>query len=215
VKKRAFLNSLCATALAISGLVLGAAPASAGLAALRLTGAASASTGPAAPLDLIQQACTIRAFDGHYLSAIGGGGRTTDVIETNRTVASTWETFSLDFTLDVLDRAAIRTSNGHYLTAVGGGGRTTDVIHSNATQIQAWEKFIVVPVSVGGGLPGGNPGWFAFQTVDGHYLTAVNSGGIGSAFEAIHSDATQIQAWEEFYIHCAGPLTTGAAALSR
>ena len=42
----------------------------------------------------------------------------------------------------------------------------------------------------------------AIQTIDGHYLTAVNSGGIGSAFEAIHSNATQIQAWEEFYFSC-------------
>jgi len=93
VKKRAFLYSLCATALAMSGLVLGAGPASAGLAAPGLTGAASASTGPAAPLDLINQACTIRAFDGHYLTAVGGGGRTTDVIHSNATQIQAWEEF--------------------------------------------------------------------------------------------------------------------------
>ena len=40
------------------------------------------------------------------------------------------------------------------------------------------------------------------QTIDGHYLAPVDYGGIGSAFEAIHSNATQIQAWEEFYFSC-------------
>ena len=80
---------------------------------------------------------------------------------------------------------------------MGGGGRTTDVIHSNATLLQAWEKFTFVPLATNG-----SSGWYAIQTIDGHYLTAVNSGGIGSAFEAIHSNATQIQAWEEFFFSC-------------
>jgi len=93
MKKRPFLYSLCATALAMSGLVLGSAPASAGLAAPGLTGAASVRTGPAAPLDIIQPACTIRAFDGHYLTAVGGGGRTTDVIHSNATQIQAWEEF--------------------------------------------------------------------------------------------------------------------------
>jgi hypothetical protein len=182
------------------GQVAAIAAAATGLAVLGLTGAASASTGPAAaPASLLTADCTIQAFDGHYLSAIGGGGRTTDVIETNRTVASTWETFTLINSFDGVSPThwGIRTTNGNFLTAVGGGGRTTDVIHSNATVLQAWEKFTFVPLG-----PGGNSGWYAIQTIDGHYLTAVNSGGIGSAFEAIHSNATQIQAWEEFFVSC-------------
>jgi len=182
------------------GRVAAIAAAATGLAALGLTGAASAGTGPAAaPAGLLTATCTIQAFDGHYLSAIGGGGRTTDVIETNRTVASTWETFTLINSFDGVSptHRGIRTATGNFLTAVGGGGRTTDVIHSNATQIQAWEKFTFVPLGAGG-----STGWYAIQTIDGHYLTAVNSGGIGSAVEAIHSNATQIQAWEEFFVSC-------------
>jgi len=182
------------------GRVTAIAAAVTGLAALGLTGVASASTGPAAaPASLLTATCTIQAFDGHYLSAIGGGGRTTDVIETNRTVASTWETFTLINSFDGVSptRWGIRTTDGHFLTAVGGGGRTTDVIHSNATQLQAWEKFTFIPLG-----SGGSSGWYAIQTIDGHYLTAVNSGGVGSAFEAIHSDATRIQAWEEFFVSC-------------
>jgi hypothetical protein len=35
----------------------------------------------------------IRAFDGHLLSAVGGGGRTSRTFDSNRTVLSTWEDF--------------------------------------------------------------------------------------------------------------------------
>ena len=89
-----------------------------------------------------------------------------------------------------------QTVNGHYLTAVGGGGRTTDVIETNRTQPSTWETFNLVP------LTGVGPGFYAIRTFTGNYLTAVNSGGIGSAFEAIHSNATQIGTWEEFYFSC-------------
>ena len=180
------------------GRVTAIAVAATGLAALGLTGVASASTGrAAAPAVVIAwPVCTIQSYDGHYLSAIGGGGRTTDTIETNRTVPSTWETFTL---VSTFGGYGIKTSNGHLLTAVGGGGRTTDVIETNRTVLQEWEKFNLVPLATDG-----RTGWYAIQTFDGHYLTAVNSGGIGSAFEAIHSNATQIQAWEEFAIGCNG-----------
>jgi hypothetical protein len=124
------------------------AAAATGLAALGLMGTASASTSQAAaPATVSTAVCTIKAFDGHYLSAIGGGGRTTDVIETNRTVASTWETFTIVSSFDGASppHHGIRTTSGNFLTAVGGGGRTTDVIHSNATLLQAWEKFTPRP----------------------------------------------------------------------
>jgi hypothetical protein len=166
-----------------------------GLAALSLTGTASASTSQAAaPATVSTAVCTIKAFDGHYLSAIGGGGRTTDTIETNRTSPGTWETFGL--LQSSFGGWAIRTSNGDFLSAISGGGRTTDVIETNRTAISTWETFQLVPLS------GVGPGFYAIRTLTGNYLTAVNSGGIGSAFEAIHSNATQIGTWEEFYFSC-------------
>jgi hypothetical protein len=78
---------------------------------------------------------------GDFLTAVGGGGRTTDVIHSNATQLQAWE----KFTLVPVGQGwyAIETSDGDFLTAVGGGGRTTDVIHSNATQIQAWEEFFI------------------------------------------------------------------------
>ena len=79
------------------GRVTAIAAAAAGLAAVGLTGAASASTSSAAApaADIPFAVCTIQSVDGHYLSAIGGGGRTTDVIRSNATQVSTWETFTM------------------------------------------------------------------------------------------------------------------------
>jgi hypothetical protein len=68
----------------------------------------------------------------------------------------------------------------------------TDVIHSNATALQAWERFNVIRYGGDG---------FAIQTIDGHYLTAVDGG--GRTTDVIHSDATQVQAWELFLFNCA------------
>jgi hypothetical protein len=61
-----------------------------------------------------------------------------------------------------------------------------------ATSPRAREKFTLVPVGPGG--------WYAIQTIDGHYLTAVDSG--GRTTDTVHSNATQIQAWEEFQFIC-------------
>lgn len=136
--------------------------------------------------------CTIMTNNGHYVTAVGGGGRTTDVLHTDATRVGSWERFTL---IDTGEGSPIRygfqTANGHYLTAVGGGGRITDVIHSDATQILAWEKFTLI--SLGGG-------WFAIQTNNGHYITA--NGGGGQLVDTIHTDATQIQAWEKFKFDC-------------
>jgi hypothetical protein len=79
--------------------------------------------------------------NGHYLTAVGGGGRITDVIHSDATWLRDWEKLTL-YSLGY-GWYAIQTIDGHYLTAVGGGGRTTDTIHSDATRIGAWEKFYV------------------------------------------------------------------------
>jgi hypothetical protein len=83
----------------------------------------------------------IETSNGDFLTAVGGGGRITDVIHSNATQLQAWE----KFTLVPVGQGwyAFQTSNGHYLTAVDSGGRTTDTIHSNATQIQAWEEFFI------------------------------------------------------------------------
>jgi len=137
--------------------------------------------------------CVFETVNGHYLTAVGGGGRTTDVIHSDATRIGSWEKFTL---IDSRSGSApiqygLETTNGHYLTAVGGGGRITDVIHSDATQLQAWEKFTLY--SLGNGV-------YDIQTIDGHYLTAVGGGGLTT--DAVHSDATRVGAWEKFTVTC-------------
>jgi hypothetical protein len=172
------------------GRAAGIAAAVVGMVGLSVPGTASASTAQAVNGPIT---CSFQTVNGHYLTAVGAGGRTTDVLHTDATVVRSWEKFTL---IDSGDGSSnihygIRTSNGHYLTAVGGGGRITDVIHSDATNLLAWEKFTMI--SLGYGV-------YGVQTIDGHYLTAV--GGGGRITDTIHSDATVLNSWERFRINC-------------
>lgn len=137
--------------------------------------------------------CVIQTYNGHYLTAVGGGGRVTDVLHTDATRVGSWEKFTLvdsgDGTPNI--RYGFKTVNGHWLTAVGGGGRTTDVFHSDATQLLAWEKLMVISLGYE---------WYAIQTIDGHYVTAV--GGGGRTTDVLHTDATRIGNWEKFRFKC-------------
>jgi hypothetical protein len=136
--------------------------------------------------------CTIRTYNtNNYLTAVGGGGRTYDVIHSDATVAKAWERFTVVDAGDGI-HVGIKTVNRHYLTAVGGGGRTYDVIHSDATKLLGWEKFTIIRLY--GGLG------YAIRTFNGHYLTAV--GGGGRITDVIHSDATRVLAWERFRFTC-------------
>ena len=137
-----------------------------------------------------------------YLTAVGGGGRTTDVIHTDATQIGSWERFRLlggGGYGPFRGAYVIQTATGNYLTAVGGGGRTTDVIHTDATQIGSWEGFR---------LPPDKYGWRnTIQTVDRHYLTAV--GGGGKTMDAIHTNAPTANLWEYFWIWKCGDLGSG------
>ena len=75
----------------------GIAVAATGLAALGMTGVASASTSQAAAAAATNGplTCTIQTYNGYYLTAVGGGGRTTDVIHTDATRVGSWEKFTL------------------------------------------------------------------------------------------------------------------------
>jgi hypothetical protein len=86
---------------------------------------------------------------------------------------------------------AFHTKKGFYLTAINGGGRSeAPTIITAATTAGPWEKFRIVV---------GNPAPIydkSFQTATGNYITAVNGGGMTA--DALHTDATQIRAWEQF-----------------
>jgi hypothetical protein len=141
-----------------------------------------------------------------YVTAVGGGGRTIDVIHTDAKQAQSWEKFSV-WVVDPLNGkygiATINTRN--FLTAVGGGGQTTNAIHTDATQIQSWETFRLVPQSVPGYY-----GAYAIQTFNSHYLTATGGGGHNTDPPAVHTDATQIGTWETFWMWIIGDLGSGS-----
>jgi hypothetical protein len=161
------------------------------LAAVGVVGLGQPASASVAPRLAVPATCSIQTVNTrNFLTAVSGGGRTSDVIHSDATVARSWETFTLVPAGDGV-HVGIRTVTGTYLTAVGGGGRTTDVIHSDATVLRAWEEFSIVRFGGDG---------FAIQTIDGHYLTAVSGGGRNT--DVIQSDRTLVQAWELFFFNC-------------
>ena len=167
------------------GRSAGIAIAAAGIVALNLPGEASASTAEAGlPI------CTIKTTNGHFLTAVDGGGHTTNAIQSDRTVASTWEKFALVPAGDNV-HVGLRTSNGNWLTAVGGGGQANaDAIHTDATVLSTWEEFSISALPT------------LIQVVNGDLLTAVDGG--GRTTEAVHTNATlsNFGSWEEFQLAC-------------
>lgn len=139
----------------------------------------------------------IETFGGYYLTAVNGGGRTTDVMHTDARRIGAWEKFRLSGTGS--GQFAIQTASGNYVTAMNGGGLAMEAVHTDALNIAAWEQFRLIPDQYG---------WrHAVQTVNGHYLTAVGAG--GKTMDAIHADALKIGNWEEFYIWKCGDLGSG------
>jgi hypothetical protein len=148
----------------------------------------------------------IQTSDGvHYLYAVDGGGLGgppywglgAAALNTNRTQASSWETFTL-VQLNS-EQFELQTSGGDWVTAVNGGGvgglnDNTSPIHSDATQISTDTTFIITPIDALGHV--------TLQTCDGYYVTANNSGGIGGPNNVpVHTDAPITRApgaWETF-----------------
>jgi hypothetical protein len=161
---------------------------------------------PAGPLSIsaLPGHFAFETFGGPYFTAVGGGGRTTDVVRTDAASVGPWELYRLFLVLGsgtggTPQQYAIQTASFNFLTAVDGGGRTSDVLHTDATQVQSWETFKFVPDQYG---------WrHAMQTVNGHYLTAVGAG--GKTTDAVHTDAVKVGTWEEFYIWKCGDLASG------
>jgi hypothetical protein len=190
----------------------------------------------------------IQTANGNYLTAVDGGGRTTDVLHTDATQIHSWEEFGIVATNgSEVAGLAIKTVHGNFLTAVGMGGKTTDAMHSDALKPGDWETFFFrksgdlgtgypyfITPEVGGlpltatngggqtataitvgGSNAANPQWgiftlvqqpdgsYALQTFDGHYVTAVNGGGLAYGTpdsDNLQTNRTVVQAWEQFKI---------------
>lgn len=138
---------------------------------------------------------------GNYVTAVGGGGRTTDVIHTDAGRPLAWEKFRLWVDSATRQYYAFQTVNGHFITANNAGGLITNTIFSTATVVEGWEMFKLLPQSV---FPS-----YAIQTLRGFFLTAVGGGGHNSG-DTIHTDAVNAAEWERFNIFRSSDFGTGS-----
>ncbi|GKS57225.1 hypothetical protein YTPLAS18_07520 [Nitrospira sp.] len=145
---------------------------------------------------------TVKSYGGHFLTALGGGGKANDAFHTDATKAQSWEMYYFLKCGDLGTgyQYAIRpTGTGNipgkgdfvsFLTAQGGGGRTTQAMTAYSGY-QAASRFKLIRQSNGS---------YALQTSNGvNYLTAVNGGGLASG-DNLQTNRTQVQAWETFKI---------------
>ncbi len=99
---------------------------------------------------------------------------------------------------------ALQAIDGSYVTAVDGGdnmyqpncGLRQIALHENATSIGLRETFTMVSVP--------NTPYYAFQTIKGYYITAVNGGGMGGpngrkGYSQLHTNGwLAIGPWQKF-----------------
>jgi hypothetical protein len=144
---------------------------------------------------------TIETYGGYFLTALGGGGKSTRAFHTDATVASTWEHFWVAKCGDLGSgyNYAIRPSGkdfafGHFIHALGQGGRIVHAMAADASS-SAEARFRLIRQADGS---------YALRTPNNvNYVTAVGGGGWahGSASsDNLHTDATQALAWERFRI---------------
>jgi hypothetical protein len=164
----------------------------------------------------IQMTVAMRTPSGNFVTANNGGGlggRGTP-LQTDRQVASIWETFTLDWISSYAQTFSLKTNDGLQVTAVNGGGiggafDASAPMRSNATAIGVWEQF-----EIGGG--GSNPyltgtytcggqtvyppnACVTIQTLTGNFVTAQNGGGLGGSYGIpFWTKQPWVEAWETF-----------------
>jgi beta-glucanase (GH16 family) len=133
------------------------------------------------------------ALKGLFVTAENGGG---GVVNANRPVASTWETFQLqDINGGALtsgDLVHLQALDGQFLCAENGGG---GAVHANRAVASTWETFRVIKVT-GGDNVVRDGDQIALRTfISGNYVSALQGGG-----DTVVADRTAVQSWETFVI---------------
>ena len=125
----------------------------------------------------------MRTQNGHYLTAVGGGGLGgpnsgpgVAALHSDAAFPGEWETFRLEWTDRTKCEFLLGTSNKTYVTAVGGGGiggpnNGLAPFHTDARQPSGWEMFKIT-------FREGSADAF-IQTANGRFVTAVGGGGVG------------------------------------
>jgi hypothetical protein len=106
---------------------------------------AATSAGPWEKFKIVVDDPAANAFDksfqtatGNYISAVNGGGMTSDALHTDATQIRGWERFRMNNAATYYD---LYTIGRRYVTAVGDGGHYEDAIHTDATHLGTWEEF--------------------------------------------------------------------------
>jgi hypothetical protein len=111
----------------------------------------------------------------NFITAVNGGGRTSNALYTNATDITAFEQFQIaPVATKGLFTVSIQTANKNYLTAVGAGGKLTDAIHSDATTASTWEAFTIKK----GGDLGSGLQYFIIPAPGGLPITAIGGGGL-------------------------------------
>ena len=162
--------------------------------------------------DLAASAPSFHAFQtikGTFLTAVGAGGKYDDAIHTDATAINAWERFRIVKCGDPGSghEYGIMAANGSFLFAQNAGGRSQGtVILSAPTALETKFRFFKQ-----------SNGTYAVQTSTGrNYVTALQGGGlvqkyqdpdcgmfsacIGGFSTIFHTDATQVQGWEQFKV---------------
>jgi hypothetical protein len=146
-------------------------------------------------------AYAIQTVKGNFLTCLKGN-QTTNAIHTDATKVNDWEKFAL---IKIGDPGsgysyAVQSMNltGQYWTAAGGGGQTGPyAIGYVQWKVGDTERFKLLRQP---------DGTYAFQTAHGNFITAVGGGNqtnpasTDPPHDVLHTDATQIKAWEKFKV---------------
>jgi hypothetical protein len=133
----------------------------------------------------------LRAHNGQYVVAEGGGGRE---LRADRPGVREWETFKL---IELGgSRVALRANDGSYVAAEGGGGGP---LVANRRDIRAWETFERIDL-------GENR--IALRASNGQFVVAEDGGG-----GPVLANRDLRQAWETFTLHRVGDAAISAAIL--
>ncbi len=133
----------------------------------------------------------LKAHNGQYLCAEGGGGRE---LVANRNNADIWESFTLSDEngggLLSGDAIYMTAYNGKYLCAEGGGGR--EVIATKDTPL-SWERFVIEKTNGSGIIKTGD--LVSLKCSNGQYMCAEEGGG-----REVLANRSKVDVWETFTI---------------
>jgi hypothetical protein len=134
----------------------------------------------------------IQTSSKNCITAVDGGGRTSQVLHTDATKAQSWELFRFYFDQGT-GYHAIQTVSTKYLNALGGGGHADPpAVHTDATKVGNWEKFRLWKC----GDLGSNFRYSIWVPYNGTVLQAM--GGGGRTVDALHAYEAPQSNWGKF-----------------